>query len=554
MSLAVPGYILAVSPPDRPEPPLLPTQWPHLFVREGFAPRAQFSASQLDTWYGCNFAWGLRYLLGLRKPEPLWGLDGAHLDPRDRSLAFGKALHSRLEDYFCGRPVDWTDEIGSRALDALPYLPQQPPVVTEQPIAFDSRRVLGNLERPVAFVGFKDLVSPEITYDYKTTGQVGGRYQKKAGDLIQDPAANLYLLDDMNRLGTHERKGRWVYVQSKGPHKSEPVDFTITRERAEPIVRMMIVQGAVLREEIERFNSLQGLDLVDALGHLVKNTNTCKKYNGCVYHHSAGGPCRAELAQNYTIPAGSLTGVTEQNHETQTTHEQGHTSMSNAPPMSIQDRLNASRQAAQQQQAPAASQAPQAPQGQAPFNPHGQGFAPPPQPGGFPPAPQQGFAPHGMPAGQPAGPPPAPSFPSAPPVPQQGPPPVAPGQQAPPFGGFGPTAQAPFMGSPEQSFAAPPGAPQLPATAPKRTRRTKAQIEAEKAAAQGAPTGGFTPNTISEVPPGSSDEEEDEDTPPVRLLVTLDLGNGEIHTVEAPPDATDYLLGIVIAKSKAALG
>jgi hypothetical protein len=48
----------------------LNSQWSGLYFKQGFQPREQFSASQLET--GCEMAWGFRYLWGLRTREFSW--------------------------------------------------------------------------------------------------------------------------------------------------------------------------------------------------------------------------------------------------------------------------------------------------------------------------------------------------------------------------------------------------------------------------------------------------------------------------------------------------
>lgn len=261
-----------------------------LIVSPDFEPRPdQYSASQLSLASDCAFAWGQRYLLGLRRPEPVWG--DPNLDPRDKTLAFGKALHARLESFFNGENVDWTDEIGRRALPGLAYLPSEPPVWTEQGLGeflessldpelsewsgLSSDLVL-HLERPLRFVGYKDLITASLCYDYKTTGQVGGRWQKTAVDLRDDPAANLYAYDDMRKLGTAQRAMRWVYFQSRDACRAMPVDFMIERDHAERNVRALVIEAATLRQNYT------------ARPHeLPKNLNSCKKYGGCPYHYSA---------------------------------------------------------------------------------------------------------------------------------------------------------------------------------------------------------------------------------------------------------------------------
>jgi hypothetical protein len=136
-----------------------------LHIKPDFQPRIQFSASQLETASGCQYAWALRYIIGLKKPEP--ALETAEdeqrelarlptLAKRDRSLTFGKLLHKRLERHYRGEAVDWTDDVGQRALTGLQYLPGlDEPRRIESAISLAKDSVIGGVDLP--FVGFIDL-------------------------------------------------------------------------------------------------------------------------------------------------------------------------------------------------------------------------------------------------------------------------------------------------------------------------------------------------------------------------------------------------------------
>jgi len=523
--------------------PLIATQWPGLYIREGFAPREQFSASQLDLRRQCPRAWGYRYLMGVRKPEPVWhdGLTG-----RERSLAFGKALHARLESYFKNEPVIWTDAIGQASLAGLHYLPTEGAVSVEEPITLDSEKLI-HLDEPVHFVGFMDLVvyiggAPEALYDYKTTGDF--KWIKSRAELEENEAANLYALALMNKSGESRQACRWLYFKSKGAPCAQPVDFSISRDRAEPIVRSMIIQAATLRQEIR-----EGYKPAD----LPTNLGSCRNYGGCPYHYGVGGPCEAERAginAGLITPDRLLAGVSEsqvrKDESTMTQPAPMPTgSLAERLAASLAERLAASRAAAAGAPAQPAQGAPPAAAAPPAFNPAAGGFAPPaaaaaaqgfapPGFGGAPPAPAApaqptfpaapGFAssmPAAAPAAAPAGFPPAPAMPP-------------PGTPAPAFSGFA------NVNPPEQTLAAPPGsappAPppaDVPAPGARRGRPRKAQ-------GQGAPAPGQT------VPTAQGPDWQ----------VTIRLSNGEGLLFEVPADQAlaNELIQIIHTEAKRVLG
>lgn len=435
----------------KPTARLLPTPWPHLFVREGFAPRETFSASQLSTAGaagGCDYLWGLQYLLGLRTREPQWyGPDGrtenTDLAKRERSLAFGTALHAKLEAHFRGEPVDWTDDVGQRALAGLHFLPSAPPVFVEQEIQLDLTEYSAGLvdpKDPISFVGFKDLCTPAEggavvgkTYDYKTTGNM--RWKKTPAQLQSDLAANLYLADDMQRYGLRIRDGRWVCFASTGTPHAEAVDFVILYEETIPIIRAAIVQALGLRRYVrDHQNGLLILNDQDVktklplIRHLPMRLGHCKAYSGCPMHFSASGPCTAETTPGAAVEHEDFSNVTE----TKPTKEDPITMATLAERIAAQQAVHAQGPAAQ----PAAAPAAHFPPGVSPpnFNPSAGAF---PAPG---PA-ATGFAP-GVPAAAPAFAPPPVVPPTAP---------VA------PFAGFGGAPAAAAPQTPAQGFGNPPG-------------------------------------------------------------------------------------------------
>lgn len=525
-------------PPPAPSR-LLTTPWPGLYISDHFAPREQFSASQDSTAEGCLYSWGLRYLVGLRPAEPVWSASG--LSKRDHTLAFGKELHRRLECHFKGLPVDWTDDVGQRALAGLHLLPSAPPVYVEQPIAFKSERYLAGVE-PISYIGFKDLNSPVLglggngkLYDYKSTGDF--RWMKKPAELVNDLAACIYADDDMVRYDLPDRDCRWVYFARTGRPEARPVDFIILRDHAKVVIRSALVRAIGLRSEVREFRAareaMSPVDrafgpraLLPLIDHLTKNTRTCKSYSGCPYHFSAGGPCTAEATPGVTLAPDNYDNVTEPKQK--------------ADPnmVTLAERLAAANAQTSAPVAPPNAAQPfpgAANPGPGAFDPNASAF---PSPAGALASPFAVAA--SMPAVAPVAPAPPPVAPTAPVAPFAGFPAVTAPAQAQPFPGAPPT-QAPPAGygaapawagvnPPEQhtqpaAVPAPPPAGALapvPPVAPpaKRGRRTKAQIAADNAAAQAA--GASLPLAA----PGEG-----------LLTVTIRVTDGEGSAVELPAPA-----------------
>jgi hypothetical protein len=559
------------------------TPWRGLHIKPDFQPRIQFSASQLETASGCQYAWALRYIIGLKKPEP--ALETAEdeqrelarlptLAKRDRSLTFGKLLHKRLERHYRGEAVDWTDDVGQRALTGLQYLPGlDEPRRIESAISLAKDSVIGGVDLP--FVGFIDLETLPKTYDYKTTGDF--RWMKKPHELRENLAAALYSVSSMQQLGLRQRDMRWVYFSSVGKPEARPCDFTITYDEAIPIVRSAFVQASGLKDlivdyreqaskdcvSLERSHAHTQLTLID---HIPKNPSNCKAYGGCPYHYEAGGPCHPE-PPSVTDYAAQLMNISEP----KTTAAPSAPAERNNTMATLQERLAAisgqSAAAPVQQQpaqpfqgfsapAPAPQQpqaapvnfgAPQAPAehltGQAPvpqpFNPAGAGF--PGAPSGqmtYQAQPATGPVPAGFGAPDLQQPPAAPvtqfAASSAPQAPAQafpgfGPSPVqanTPVQPAPFFTGVNPpeaatAAALPVSSAPQHQGTVAAPAQAAPAETGKRKRRTQAEMQAARAGGEQPAVGAVTPDrgTI-----GDFD---------VSITIT-DTASGAVFTLPAP--------------------
>jgi hypothetical protein len=277
------------------------------------------SPSSVKTAQTCMRKWWYEYRERRREPEVPWSAIAAAgpawatvCTSSQRAKARGTETHARLEAYYEGRPVVWTDEPGELALRMRTHLPTREAcleVRVEQSVGAEpypsedepDRTAL--LHEGVRWLGYVDLEvrlaprGPEVvrlgldanvvarsngwvTFDYKTSADVS-RYAVTADEVLTGEDGGqgvLYSLDGMQRTRTDVRVMRWVYAQTKGTRIAKPVDVAFTEERARRVLTVLS-EGARNRELIT------SVDQCDA------NTDACTAYGGCPHHHSRGGPC-----------------------------------------------------------------------------------------------------------------------------------------------------------------------------------------------------------------------------------------------------------------------
>lgn len=429
---------------NAPPGELLPTQWPHLWLSAEHTVRERFSPSQIETARGCERAWGYRYLSGIKTREYTYEEVAAGQGTgRDRSLAFGKALHKDAETYFTTGLIDLSTDHGrafSAGVGLVPH-PQQGPSLIEIELGLqhlDTRCISAGIE-PIEFIGFKDLVlydaqSTPVLYDWKSTKDF--KWQKTAADLRDDLAASMYALDVMLGANVDSLAGRWVYFKSVGRTAAKHTDVVWQKSECKEVVNSAIITAAHLRASIRRKATPDDLDA---------NSNNCKAYGGCPYASHQGGPCKAD---NQPFLLGqSLVAITPPVHL-------GTEYMAETL---VERKLREAKEAAQARGGADPAQYAQAPAGFAPPPPGGFITPPgaqappppppaayPPQPGpvpGYPPPPNAGYTPGAPPPpAQPPAPPPVQSHvlppeaqhPGAaqPPAPLPPPPPAAPAAPA----------------------------------------------------------------------------------------------------------------------------
>jgi hypothetical protein len=294
-----------------------------LFTPDTYEPRAVFSPSGLSKARRCLHAWGLRYLLGIKMPEPTWAEACAWVKPEPKKKskptpeeraalkaynspfrkALGKECHARLETYFRGGNIDWNDRVGRIVLAGMHLIPHPDTCEKVEAEGEITIEIDG-----VKFRGFRDLLVLKdgrwLLIDHKTTfgfdyfdREKTQRSVKTSEQLIADPQANLYAFDVMRREGLRELACRWVYYRTEDKPKALEVDFTITWEGAAAMMAELVAEARALTAYVEHAQRLRANDAGSAVVRLAivydlqRNPDACADFGGCEYHAERGGTC-----------------------------------------------------------------------------------------------------------------------------------------------------------------------------------------------------------------------------------------------------------------------
>lgn len=298
---------------------------PQYVIRPSYVPREQVSPSSIKLARMCERAWGYRYILGFKEPEADWRdfLPGAKLTKRPtdkeelkawnrlRRPALGKAVHSLLEDWYAGRPVDWRSEPGKILLPALMYFPHPSTghFKTEQKIHDSFVAEITDGKHNYEFNAFIDLVGAaygavtvEHVNDLKTTSSFD--WAMKPEDLLLDTQGIIYPLYTMRYFQVSKMQPRWVYTLTEGNPQARAVDFRVTYDGTLKRALPIFDEGAILIQKIR--------DRADP-NALAPNVGACDMYHRkCVYHHSAGGSCKAESSPGKMARAFFARGVQQE--------------------------------------------------------------------------------------------------------------------------------------------------------------------------------------------------------------------------------------------------
>ena len=193
--------------------------------------RLAHSASSIELGARCQYAWVLRYIVGVKEPEYKW--DDPTAPPRARAAALGKEVHRRLERYLKGKHVEWHDRPGRIAASGVRYLPQPREVARTE---FDFTVEIDG----VTWRGVIDAETKQgLLIDHKTTKTIA-LYAHTPETLAANFQACVYeaargpSLIRVRRTVRDAATHRWVYYQTdtNAPPASRKVECTITLARA----------------------------------------------------------------------------------------------------------------------------------------------------------------------------------------------------------------------------------------------------------------------------------------------------------------------------------
>lgn len=220
----------------------------------------EFSASQLETFALCPRKWA-------------WAkIDG--LPTRDSAATeLGGAVHKQLERWLRdGTPLDLTTGAGEIAMSGLHLLPQPktPGMQIEEWFHLD---MMGYRFRGMKDVQILGLPVP-LVMDHKTCGDF--KWAKTADDLVTNIQAALYAADAMHQTGADACDLQWTYMRTRGARRAEAVRVRVTREQIIPTLNRIAGYAA---EMTALLNS--GLTAIQ----IPCNPGACEAFGGCEFKH-----------------------------------------------------------------------------------------------------------------------------------------------------------------------------------------------------------------------------------------------------------------------------
>jgi hypothetical protein len=242
----------------------------------------KFSPSAIDTYKSCARKWA-------------WDKIGKVPRAQHPSAALGERCHKQLENYLVSgehprhmHETGLVDDMGAIVSPSLEFLPPPGTVEVEKAFNFESPRTgfiySGRIDwrRPLDAADIQALALPypsegwaEIG-DHKSTSNLA--YAKTPEDLLTDPQGVIYAVDAMAHYQVPHVRLHWNYISTKRPY------------RVLPVIQHVHTQGVA--EEFKRIEGIatemaHHLDTVgpDDILSLPANTNTCRAYGGCPYRY-----------------------------------------------------------------------------------------------------------------------------------------------------------------------------------------------------------------------------------------------------------------------------
>jgi hypothetical protein len=221
------------------------------------------SSSAYSKFYSCEHKWGLYAIAQVPQTEK-------------RSTEVGKQAHAYLEDWLVFAKVPPATPLGMRMLDSgvLEHFPQPKAqgLRSEGVFAFGAC-LTDNIEDMVVFWGYKDVELDDLVQDLKSTSDLC--WAKTPEELLEDPQATIYAMDNLLLTGRREARCRWVYFTTKGPVACKHVEVTFTFDKALDNVAR-IYEAALRMSRILR-------DGDTTVEDLPRNPLHCGEFGGCDY-------------------------------------------------------------------------------------------------------------------------------------------------------------------------------------------------------------------------------------------------------------------------------
>jgi hypothetical protein len=242
----------------------------------------RLSASQVKLFGRCQRRWAFEYLEGRKTTAG----KGAEL---------GSAVHKELEDWLLHSKPPET----RIAMAFLPHTPAPGIPKVETAITFATTNA--------AWRGFIDVlytVGPApyaesgdvVIHDHKTTSALS--YALTPEGLAVDAQANLYAYWAYLQ-GARTVTAKWVYVQTKGATRAQPVELTFERHRVEAVVGLLDEAGAVATRLYQ---------LRPKTSDVPANTTDCYSYGQRCPHYE---DCKPERTLALKMPTGEPETMSE---------------------------------------------------------------------------------------------------------------------------------------------------------------------------------------------------------------------------------------------------
>jgi hypothetical protein len=244
----------------------------------------RWSASQVDTFQGCNRKWWFNKIMGLEIPQ-------------HPSAAIGSAVHAELEGYLTGE--HGIDKLGPIALTALPFAPRPETVYVERSIEDLKLEAHG-----LPALGYIDVLNlkddPPEVLDWKTTGSL--QWAKTADDLLRNVQMTVYakathaMFDSLGLAPPDAVRVTHVVMLTKAPHEARRT--TALMDRATLAKNWAYVEKTV--------GEMKDAALLATPDKVTPTKSMCSAFGGCPFRSR----CQAlDSAKDIRNPLSAFAGI-----------------------------------------------------------------------------------------------------------------------------------------------------------------------------------------------------------------------------------------------------